>query len=641
MKSIKFTFTTLLFLFILNCNAAKDFMKYGKMTIEEYNDTSFAYDTTAEAIVLGEFGSLTFSGNYGTLLEMHVRLKILKESAFDRANIKLKIHKNEIYHKIKGYVYNVVNNELVAEKVDNDSYHTNMLENGFFEATLTFPNIRVGSVIEYTYMTEVGNYYNLANWYFQQSIPVKRSDYWVSVPNGIEYKFIQQGYETVEFETTYKEQGHTTYHWSAKNVPEYKTESYVDNIENYLTKVEFELERIAVPSIPIISNLLTYSDFFEKLQDNEKFGKAIKKTRFLDKEVDKILSSDSNMSDVSKLEEIFRFVSTKVKWNGKSTMYSSFGTKKSYEQGIGSVSDINFMLIAMLEKAGFNVYPLILSTRNHGKLHPFIAMESRFNYVIAYVKIEENEYLLDATEPEIEFGQLPARCMNGRGIVVHPKVEKWVNLLQKEHYETNTKINFSFDNQSEVLGNVLIQKGGYNSLDIRNEIKKSNKEEYLKNYKKNNSELEISELSMTNISELDQKINIEYKGNFSSYADFFGDKIIFNPVVWAKDESPFKNEKRTFPINFTCPINETYMVSFDIPEGYKIDQMPENTMVMLPDNSGRYIYSISQTGNKISLMYRCNITKVEYLPSEYPYIKEFFERIQIAEKQQIVMSKGE
>ena len=71
---------------------------------------------------------------------------------------------------------------------------------------------------------------------------------------------------------------------------------------------------------------------------------------------------------------------------------SSSAGRSAYKKAEGSVADINLKLIAALRNYNIKAYPIILSTRGHGTIHPVYPNYNEFNYVIAGIEIGGKKY---------------------------------------------------------------------------------------------------------------------------------------------------------------------------------------------------------------------------------------------------------
>jgi hypothetical protein len=98
--------------------------EYGKTTYRELDMKRYEKDTTAEAVVLQEFGEAYMdNGNdYNLLLEYHVRIKILKKSGIRLANIEIPLRHNdsrkETVRKIRASAYNYENGSMKETRFD-------------------------------------------------------------------------------------------------------------------------------------------------------------------------------------------------------------------------------------------------------------------------------------------------------------------------------------------------------------------------------------------------------------------------------------------------------------------------------------------------------------------------------------------
>lgn len=102
--------------------------------------------------------------------------------------------------------------------------------------------------------------------------------------------------------------------------------------------------------------------------------------------------------------------------------------------------------------------------------------------------------------------------------------------------------------------------------------------------------------------------------------------IYFNPI-WVDDfkNNPFKSEIRNYPIEMPYGMNNMYIVSFAIPEGYTVDELPKNLTIKLNEkNDVVYNYKISYSDNVISLQSRLQINRTFFTPDEYDGLWAFF-----------------
>ncbi|MFV1884209.1 MAG: DUF3858 domain-containing protein [Balneola sp.] len=105
-------------------------------------------------------------------------------------------------------------------------------------------------------------------------------------------------------------------------------------------------------------------------------------------------------------------------------------------------------------------------------------------------------------------------------------------------------------------------------------------------------------------------------------------------------ESPFKNKNRTFPVDFNYPFSETITMNIQVPENWKIDEVPESVLYQLPDQAGEFRRLVQNSGTVISLSYRYVINKTRFLPDEYENLKAFYDGMVDKLSQNIVLKKA-
>src|SRR5690606_20375206 len=118
-------------------------------------------------------------------------------------------------------------------------------------------------------------------------------------------------------------------------------------------------------------------------------------------------------------------------------------------------------------------------------------------------------------------------------------------------------------------------------------------------------------------------------------------KLYFSPMVFmATKESPFKPETRDYPIDFGYPMKDRYIINITVPEGYKVESMPENAVFNLGENTGGYRYLVSQAGDKLELSVEFSISKSFIGTEEYGNLKKFFELLIAKENEKVVLAKA-
>ena len=151
-----------IFCFITSNIYAQNF-NYGAIQNDEYYFDKNKLDSNANAIVLKEFGTAAMqiddaTGRLVIQFEHHVKIKIYNKEGFKFANIVIPTYKDdnkqEFVNDLKASTFNIVNGEFVETLMDKKAVFTEN-RNKYTQLTkFTLPNIKDGSIIEYSYIIE-------------------------------------------------------------------------------------------------------------------------------------------------------------------------------------------------------------------------------------------------------------------------------------------------------------------------------------------------------------------------------------------------------------------------------------------------------------------------------------------------------
>lgn len=661
------TFLTYSFLLMLCLSseslfAQEDFKpKFGTVGNELFETSTYGVDSTAEAVVLYDMADVyfTYDQTKGLVINFKYwgRIKILKESALDRASVSLTIRQGshiteETLSNISGYTHNWDGSKVVSDKLERKAVVRESSSKEYDTYKFNLPNVKKGSVIEYSYVksTPFATQDSPDTWSFQGSIPFKWSEYRITIPNFLYYKITMGGYLTPYInkrdDTNFKvgvaayDGLATAYRFVIKDAPAFTNEPYITSPKDYLSKITFELSSVSLPGYGNKSYSNTWENVDKTLNSMTWFDGQLKKSSFLKDAVTQISQKTNNPKERMRLA--FAYIQQTIKWNEYFGIGSEGGVKKAWDNKKGNVSDINYMLISLLRELDLNANPLLLSTRNNGPVMEHIPLIERFNYVVAHVKIGQTDYLLDGSQANLPIGMLPEHALNGTGRVILPKGNGFfVNLDPTTKRTTFEMVEGEIDPTSQDLkGQYKLSLGGYQALNWRdayvNETKKY--EEFII---KNNPDWEIEDFKVENISDtISDVVNINYNfiagGDQGSSAELF----YFNPMLAGRmKDHLLKNPYRIYPLDFTTASNTIYLGKFKIPEGFTIEEMPKNEIVSLPEKSGRFLYSVALDGNTLSINSTIQLNRIRFEAEEYDYLREFFDKIVQKHSQQIVLRK--
>ena len=421
------------------------------------------------------------------------------------------------------------------------------------------------------------------------------------------------------------------------DLPAFEEEDYMRSYINYISRIEFELQMIKYPSGGIESFTTSWKDVRDDLMKNDRFGGIIKKTRFVKDVVNQVPGSN----DEQHMIQLFEHIKKHMKWDGKSRLFSQKGAKKCLKEGTGHAADINLTLITTLKAAGFNVHPVVLSTRSNGMIPMTNPTVDHLNYVLAAVTIGDKRYFLDATEDYLPAATIPVRCLNGEAVLLHENGAQTFTLNPTGKYKTATQFEMALSEDGVLEGVAKMTKSGYAAIYFRKDLTNATSEEKLiEEMQEENEGLTIEEHTIQNYRNVYQPIKEEYHVSIEGKVVDAGELIYLNPMLYdGIEENPFKLEKRQYPVDFAIPIEETYVFKFKIPEGYEVESLPEAARFSLPEKASSFTFSAKVLNNEINVISRLKMNKTLYVETEYAALKEYYKLITKSHAEQIVLKR--
>lgn len=667
--------TVLMLLYFTIYSQAQDY-KFGKVSKEELQEKFNPMDSSANATYLFKERKTFFQyqqrEGFALITEIHERIKIYNQEGFNYATKQIVLHENgsnkENISNLKAYTYNIENGKIIDSKLSKDAIFKTEANKYNKTVKFTMPYIKPGSVIEYRYTVNSPFWYNVDAFVFQHDIPIKTLEANFEVPEYFNYRVSTKGflpiapiientngvirflnkttsggnaYNTTQATTSTSSEidfnrQNSVYH--LKNIPALTDEPYVNSINNYRSSAKYELSYTQFPqSIPEYYST-TWKDVVQTIHKNDNFGEQLKKEGYYNDAIDGLIATISDPKQ--KVNAIFNFVKDQMKWNGYYGYYTNDGVKKAYKDHVGNVAEINLMLISMLRYANLNANPVLVSTRKHGI--PLFPTREGYNYVVASVSLPDNSVmLLDATNPHLVPNILPLRALNWQGrLIADSGASVLVDLYPKEKSKNTVFMMAKLNANGDLNGSFRSIKTKHNALAFREKYDETNKDDYLDKLENKYNGIEISDYEVGNNLKLSKPVTESYKFVKESQADIIGDKIYFSPLFFLKtSKNPFKLEKREFPVDFGYPSSTNYRISINIPEGYKVENLPETAAFMMPDELGVFKYNISLQGNMIQLVVDTEINQSIILPSHYEALKIYFSKLVGKEAEQIVLTK--
>lgn len=652
-KFILITTISVLSVFTLKAQKINYFEKFGKISQPEADMKACSFDATADAVVLFDVGKSTFirtENDYEVEFRRITRIKVVSEGGIKYAEVEIPYYREgEIQERIQDIsarTYEITDGQIThITELDLSTCFVEKQSENWYVKKFALPNVKPGSIIEYTYSIYSQYYFNLRDWEFQWRIPVLYSEYETRMIPFYEYTYILQGRNKLDLYEAYEDKSRLprqyaslefhdmVYKFGLKNVPAFIDEGYTTSISDYIIKIDFQLSGFTGLNGLKIEIMTTWPQLVKDYLKNEDFGKYINKS---EKSAEKLLLADSVLDKTP--TQIFRyvvnFVKDNFKWNENNRQFANKSPSEFVKEKTGNSADINLWLVGALRAAGLEAYPVLLSTRSHGRIYKDYPFSNSFNFVVACAYIDGKPILADATDPYTTEEDISVNCLNDAGLVVDKEGLKWLNLQSDEL--SKLTVYFKFDSvasDSRVLVSTSASK--YEAAQLR------------KRYADNTEEL-ISDLNkkMYLVDNSSVKIdNTQKRSNYFSYnytintkIEKINDKLYISPfLAEVYNNNPLKQKTRTYPVDMIYAVNHNYAAEIIIPQGYKADFLPEKST--LNDELFNLDYSVQEINGSILVSFTYSFKQSKYTPETYERVKAFFDRVVKKGNEKIVLVK--
>gem|GEM_PF-4499477 len=628
--------------------------KFGKADEKRVTATEVKEFPEASAAFLYKHMEVAFDNlgeGYRIVYKIHNRIKIVKESATDWADIGILYNNQsppERVTEIKGIVYNTdENGEVIKTKFDKKNLFEEDIDGNNYYKRFSLPNVKEGSIIEYQYKIVSSDFYYPRTFYCQNSIPIVYGKLVLKIPQYFVYILMPQGDYVSELE--YKNENwsdgwtgsKTTY--IIKNMPPVPLEPFLPSYDEYATRIRLQLQGINIPGVVTEQPIQSWNQFAQFFSGGEYKG-IFADNKTITKVTQEVIAGKT--TDQEKYQAITAYLKENTTWNKKYSKYLYQTVNQLTEAEELYSSEINLLLIGMLKAAGMEANPILISTRTNGKPQTAHPSFKDFNHTIASVVIDGKETYVDRCKSYIPIYELPLQSLNYFGFKITSKDSKWIEINTPSVHTTNVSTNFTLNPESASLNGSCTWKGsvGY-SAGVRKQCEDQNPDEQekfilddlLKDYY---TDFTLNSKEIQNLTDWDKPLVLKTKFESSDYCNKAGDFLYIKPMIHeGYTQNMFPDEERKYPIDFGVLQKHSYSFVLTVPEGYEIESVPEAATLTTSDQNVSFVYQIMTMGSFIQLSSILQFRQPAYTAESYQDLRSFFEQIVSKHAEQIVLKK--
>ena len=134
--------------------------------------------------------------------------------------------------------------------------------------------------------------------------------------------------------------------------------------------------------------------------------------------------------------------------------------------------------------------------------------------------------------------------------------------------------------------------------------------------------------------------NKKYTFKNKNVGEIIGDRIFLSPILYfALNQNPFKQDQRQYPVNFTFPTKNKYLISINIPDGYVIESLPKSISIGINQKYVTFKFAVSSNEKQITINANLDYNSTVIPAEDYDNLKQFFKLIIEKENEKIVLKK--
>lgn len=596
MKSI------LSFLLVLNFTGliSQD-LEWGKVSQDEIDLKVVLFEPGADAVILKESGDLVLT-NDGYTLNLYRKIKILSENGYSSVDTKWQYKSDSKFDKVivdKAHTLNF-DGKITESIVDQSDIIISKTNKEITEVAVAFPNVKVGSIIEYR--VQIKRPYNLYAypWDFQNEIPTIKSSFKIKSISDPNYKLILRGKRLTEKYAVQRSKKE----WELSDVPSYSKFNHVYNRYEYIEYIMFQM-----------MNRYGYDDDYYKQRTWKGFKKLIERDR--KKSIKKVdfqeMASmiDDGNTKLETVKNCIQFLRNSYKWDNHLAVRTDDLTENFLKLKTGNAADLNILLQGILNEKKINSELVINSLRSNGKIIVAYPAFSQLQTLVNIVTIDNDEKIMvdaaTSTSKDIKYLStdyfnhivVDLRADQDNFLIVSPNLSEYISQQQLEIENDDLKLN------------IRDQFKGYFQADS-----------YKRQFIINAPIIKNTETKMTESNDWTVHHRTIILDNPNS--SFI---VIENPFT-EKIKGLKIDPDRDYPIELDFPFLKTIQLKVKIPEGYTLNTENFTENLSYFDGKLQYAQSAENRGNSESIItWSLLINQTIFQPKEIAQYMDFTEKL--------------
>jgi hypothetical protein len=615
--------------------------KLGQVSKSEIALTDVDYEPGAPAVVLVSQGDSRF---FSDIVETSYffRIKILSDAGKRYADATIRYYlgekRVEEVSGIKAQTINFSEGQAETIKVDDSNIFNVEVGDGYNEIRISFPNVQVGSILEYTYKKTDKNLTFIDGWTFQNNVPTIFSKYQITMSPYFVYNTIGQGYNFAN--NSEKTDSNGTYSWSLRNLYSLKEEPFMKNYRDYTERLEFQLSKYQSGSSSsgvewknVMGSWASLGDEMIELYADKGYYRSNPIEREL------VAADLSGSSQTETAQKAYYYLRDNFVIEGDDWIYPKQSINQLLKSRTGSPAEMMLTLMGLLKSAGIKCEPVLIGSKGYGRSElvqtPFL---TQFDEILLLAEVDGSLQYLDLNDKMAPFGYIDLDKQVAGGLQLLKGKSTLIAIDIRHNSNTVHYSEVKLNERGELHMASNYRNYFYRGLEFAHLVEEKRlKNEPLEKLFKAENDVVYSNFFIDDALEEKNMYTLNYEMTFPESG---ADMISFNPLQFSSfSENPFSSEFRIFPVDFEYAFNETYNTNVLIPEGYEVDDYPMEESFTIEGGYLNFIYKPILVDGMLKITARLEVKKPLIPAAQYANLKFFMESVASKLSEPVILKK--
>ena len=521
----------------------------------------------------------------------------------------------------------------------------------YLAKTFTLPDVQVGSIIEYSYTTDLSEYmlYD-SHWILSDELFTKKAQFSLKPYKGTYQMFsLRWSWQGLPPGAVPKEAPDHIIRMEANNIPAFQTEDYMPPQDELKSRVDFIYEE---------GFAAKDQDSFWKQVGRTRNGQLesfIGKRKAMEQAVAQIVSpNDSQEVKLRKIYDRVQQIRNKSYEVQKTEQEQKRAKEKPAEnveevwkRGYGDSVQLAWLFLGLARAAGFEAYGCWVSDRREYFFSPVTMQSAKLNDNVVLVKLNGKDLYLDPGVVFTPYGLLTWSETGVPGLRLDKDGGTWIQTTLPQASESRIERvgKLKLSDTGDLEGKLTVTYIGLEAMYHR--VEERNADEVAR--KKFLEELVTEQIAVAAEAELTNKpdwtssetpLVAEYNLKIPGWASGAGRRVMIPAAIFtAAEKGVFEHANRVQPIYFEYPHEKADDITIELPPGWQVSSVPppqdRNGKVMV------YSLKVEQSPGTLRLTRKLTIDVLLVQQKYYTALRNFFQAVRTSDGIQVVLQPGE